>query len=136
MVLTWILVAGLLALGIRAGYFFRLLESYESFLDSVERRDENYWLAWIVDGGTLVGFVCVAIYLLGFRLAPHIAAIRYTAVFIAWVFFGLLERFQIHRARKMSDFEFSVAGRTNLTLALLTGLGMTGVYAIYDWLWG
>lgn len=136
MTLLWILLAASAALGIRCAYFYYQLQRFDSFLYSLDRRDETYWLTLVIDFATLAGFAALAAYLVGFHLpAESWWPIRFAAVFFAWIGVGLLERFQLHMARRMSEFDLAVAWQTNLIMVVLTATAMTAGYGVYRWWW-
>jgi hypothetical protein len=136
MTLVWVLLAAALALGIRGVYFYRQLQRFDSFLYSLDRRDETYWLTLFIDYGTLMGFAVVAACLVGFYMPPQLPwPIRFTTVFVAWTGVGLLERFQLHMARRMSEYDLAVAWRTNLIMVGPTAVAMTAAYGVYRWWW-
>lgn len=136
MTVVWLLVPAAIALGIRGAYFYYQLQRFDSFLYSLDRRDATHWLTLAIDYGTLLGFAVVAAYLVAFHFTPQTpAVVRFTTVFFAWIVIGLLERFQLHMTRRMSEFDLAVAWRTNLIMVGLTAIAMTVAYGVYRWWW-
>lgn len=136
MTLVWLLLAAAAALGIRGGYFYYQLQRFDSFLYSLDRRDATHWLALVIDYGTLLGFAVLAACLVAFGFTPQTPSlVRFATVFVAWIVIGLLERFQLHMTRRMSEFDLAVAWRTNLLMVGLSAIAMTVAYGVYRWWW-
>ncbi len=134
MTLVWLLLAAAVALGIRGAYFYYQLQRFDSFLYSLDRRDATHWLTLVIDYGTLLGFAVLAACLVAFGFTPQTPSlVRFGTVFFAWIVIGLLERFQLHMTRRMSEFDLAVAWQTNLVMVGLTAFAMTAAYWLYWW---
>jgi hypothetical protein len=110
----------------------------ESLWYEYERRGFQYRLAQTIDLLTILGFGACAFYAL-WTLEDTGAGIagRYTAAFIAWFGMALLERLAVHRFPRTNSpqlfLDAKVSLATNVALAVLAGLAMTGVTAVYFW---
>lgn len=104
-----------------------------------DRRGLRYRLAQLLDLLTFVGYAICAGYVLWTLPGSEASgAGRYITVFVAWFGVALLERLAVHRfpptnaPALFNDAYVSLL--TNLLLALLSGMMMTGATALYFWL--
>jgi hypothetical protein len=126
---------------VRLGFLALHLRDLESLWYDYERRGFQYRLARSIDLLTILGFGACAFYALWtLKDAETSGAGRLGAVFVAWLGVALLERLAVHRFPRTNSpqllLDAKVSLVTNVALAVLAGLAMTGVTAIYFWVRG
>lgn len=135
----------LLALGgamtVRLVFLALHLRDMESLWTDYERRGFQYRLAQSIDLLTILGFgACAAYALWTLKDVQTSVGERYGVVFVAWFGMALLERLAVHRFPRTNSPQLFLDARvslaTNVALAVLAGLAMTGVAAIYFWIRG
>jgi hypothetical protein len=126
------------ALALRLGFLALHLPNMESLWYDYERSGFQYRLAQCIDLLTILGFGACAVYALWtLKDAATSVGGRYGAAFVAWFGMALLERLAVHRFPRTNSPQLFLDARvrlvTNVALAVLAGLAMTGVTAIYFW---
>ena len=129
------------ALALRLGFLSLHLPNMESLWYDYERRGFQYRLAQSIDLLTILGFGACAVYALWpLKDAQTSVGGRYGAVFVAWFGMALLGRLAVHRFPRTNDaqrfLDAKVSLVTNVVLAVLAGLAMVGVTALYFWVRG
>ena len=129
------------ALALRLGFLAFHLHDLEPLWYDYERRGFKYRLAQSIDLLTILGFgVCAFYALWTLKDAASGVCERYGIVFVAWFGMALLGRLAVHRfprtndAQRFLDAKLSLV--TNVVLAVLAGLAMAGVTALYFWVRG
>lgn len=130
-----------IAFALRIGFLAVHLNRLNRLWYDFDHGGLSYRLAQFLDILTFLGFFACVGY--AFWTLPDSEvgiAPRYAMVFVAWFGLTLLARLTVHRfprtnAPLLFD-EAKVSLFTNLLLALLNGLTLTGLTAIYFWLRG
>lgn len=136
--MSWqaLLIALGAALALRLVFLAFHLNNLESLWVDFERRGIAYRLAQSIDLLTILGFAACAVYALWpLKDAGTSVGGRYGAIFVAWFGMALLERLAVHRFPPTNSpqlfLDAKVSLATNVALAVLAGLAMTGVTAVY-----
>lgn len=138
--MTWqaLLLALGVALALRLGFLALYFNRLESLWIDYERRGLSYRLARGIDFLTILAFGACAIYTLWtLQRAGYGGSSRYGTVFIVWFGISLLEKLAVHRFPRTNSPQLFLDAKmsliTNLALAVLAGLTLTGVTAVYFW---
>lgn len=141
MSVSGLLLAWGVGLALRVGFLAAHLNNLEGLWADYARRGLLYRLAQIVDLVTLIGFGACAVYTLWMLPAREAGVLaRSATVFAAWFGIGLFERLAVHRFPRTNSPAFLADARvsllSNVVMAVVGALAMTGVTALYFWLRG
>jgi cytochrome c biogenesis protein CcdA len=134
-VLSIVLVAMLV---LRVGFIALQFNNLDLFWYDLERQGIRFQVARALSIVTSLAYWSCAIYTLWSVRAQPAFWPRYGTVFVAWFGIALLSRFALHKfprtnsSQLMSDAQASLIA--NFVTSLISGLGMTGLTALYFWL--
>ena len=122
---------------LRVGFVAMQFRDLESFWYDLERHGIRFQIARAISIITFLAYLGCACYAL-WTVKTHTGFWpRYGTVFVAWFGLALLSRLPPHRFPRTNSpqlySEAQINLIVNLAMSLLSGLGMTGLTALYFW---